>query len=219
MQRSPNPSRRQSRLAVQILAIALTLTVSLPASAEWLITHDGHRIETDGPWKVKGRLVVYTDAKGTLSSIRLDEIDLEASETASQEPAEEPAESREDESKPEREPRKRPVLVLTDGDIPEATTDGPAAEIEPERPELIMYSTDWCGVCRRARTLLAELDADYVEKDIEKSTEAQREYVAKFGSSGGVPAFDYDGESFTGLRPDILREWVVEMKGADSTRR
>ncbi len=213
MPQSHAPSQKYQR---RVLGLALTLTCicSLPAAAEWLVTRDGHRIETDGPWQVKGRVVVYTDAKGTLSSIRLDEIDLEASEAAGEETPEAPAEPREAETK-EPEERQKPVLVLTNDDIPEGPDGGPAAEIEPERPKLIMYSTGWCGVCRRARTLLAELDADYVEKDIEKSATARNEYVAAFGNGAGVPAFAYDGQGFVGLRAETLRQWVAEMKGME----
>jgi hypothetical protein len=91
MSQSPAPSKRHRHRLVFGLALTLAGICSLPATAEWLATRDGHRIETDGPWKVKGRIVVYTDAKGTLSSIRLDEIDPEASEAVSEEPPETPA--------------------------------------------------------------------------------------------------------------------------------
>ena len=213
MTHPPHSSRRRPRHAARAIGIALAFACSQPAAADWLVTRDGHRIETDGPWKVKGRIVVYTDTGGTLSSLRLDEVDLEASEAAGKEPQApapppaEPAAKRE---------QKAPVLVLTNDDIPEAAEDRPAAEIEEPEPELIMYSTDWCGVCRKARVLLAELEADYVEKDIDKSAAARREYVATFGDDIRVPGFVYGGETFTGLRPAILKRWVAEMQSAEA---
>ena len=60
------------------LLLLAWLAVS-PATADWLVTSTGELIETDGPWQVKGRTIVFTDAGGTLSSLRLDAVDLEAS--------------------------------------------------------------------------------------------------------------------------------------------
>ncbi len=57
--------------------VLFLLAMTSPAAADWLVTKDGARIETEGPWKTKGAMVVFTSAKGTLSSLRLDEIDLE----------------------------------------------------------------------------------------------------------------------------------------------
>ncbi len=204
---SPQLAHWRRRLAPAAVCAGLALLCPPPAPADWLVTREGHRIETDGSWKVKGRIVVYTDPGGTLSSLRLGEVDLEASEAASEEPAA-PSPAAKKPAKKSVE-RRKPVLVLTDADIPRGVETGSAAEIEPV---LVMYSTDWCGVCRRARKLLADLGADYVEKDIEKSAEARREYMTLFGSNVRVPGFDYDGESFTGLRPAILERWAGEMK-------
>ncbi len=207
---SPSLVAWPRRHAVRVLCVALAVACSLPAAADWLVTRDGHRIETDGPWQVKGRLVVYTDAGGTLRSLRLDEVDVEASEAAGEEqeapPASEPAEPVE---------KRAPVLVLTDKDVPRAREIKPGARLEPAAPRLIMYSAAWCGVCRRARTLLDELDADYVEKDIDKSAGARREYTAKFGPRVRVPTFDYGGQTLQGLRPATLRKWVAEMKARE----
>ena len=98
-------------------ALVAWSAISATATADWLVTADGVVIETDGPWEVKGRIVVFTDAKGTLSSLRLNAIDLQASEattanggpaTASPPPAAEP------------EPERPPVLVLTNADVSRA---------------------------------------------------------------------------------------------------
>ncbi len=75
-----------------ILASLLWILGPLIGDADWLVTRDGTSIETDGPWRVKGRLVVFELPNGTLSSLRLSLVDLEASEKATAEAAEEPAE-------------------------------------------------------------------------------------------------------------------------------
>lgn len=63
--------------------IAATLVVAaaiLPAAADWLVTRDGASIETRGPWRVEDRLVVFHRPDGSLASIRLSDVDLEASD-------------------------------------------------------------------------------------------------------------------------------------------
>ena len=55
------------------LALAGALFVA-PASADWLVTLDGDRIETQGPWSIQGKLVVFTSPGGGLSSLRLADI-------------------------------------------------------------------------------------------------------------------------------------------------
>ena len=65
--------------------IVLMILLAWPAhlSADWLISRDGARIETRGPWQVKGSIVLFTPPAGTLSSMRLSEVDLAASTAAS----------------------------------------------------------------------------------------------------------------------------------------
>ncbi len=41
---------------------------------------------------------------------------------------------------------------------------------------VIMYSTSWCGVCRRAKTFFQEKGIGYNELDIEKSGKARNAY-------------------------------------------
>ncbi|RMH15898.1 MAG: hypothetical protein D6696_19500, partial [Acidobacteria bacterium] len=74
----PPPRRRRAPALALILAAAL----AGPTAADYLVTRGGERIETRGPWTVKGRMVIFTDARGTLSSLRLEEVDLAASEEA-----------------------------------------------------------------------------------------------------------------------------------------
>lgn len=107
------------------LLILAALVAAAPAAADWLVTRDGGRIETRGAWKVAGRQVLFTQPNGTLSSIRLDQVDLDLSATETQRalqaataPPAPPA------AKPE------PVLRLTDKDLPpvrEADEDTAAA--------------------------------------------------------------------------------------------
>lgn len=48
-----------------------------------------------------------------------------------------------------------------------------------------MYSTVWCGFCKKAKAYFKQKGISFSERDIEKSTKAKQEYQ-KLGG-GGVP--------------------------------
>jgi hypothetical protein len=103
--------------------LALAALMAKPVAADWLVTRAGTRVETRGAWQVKGKLVVFHTADGALSSLRLAEVDLDASgrATAQAVRARQTAEST---AVPTA--RKAPVLVLTDDDV-RHVGDGAAA--------------------------------------------------------------------------------------------
>jgi hypothetical protein len=74
-----------------VLAVVALAAAAAPAAADWLVLADGGRVETAGPWEVRGGLVVFTLANGTLSSVRASEVDLPASEAANRPPEPPPA--------------------------------------------------------------------------------------------------------------------------------
>lgn len=91
----------------------LAALASPAARADWLVTHDGARIETKGAWKVDGRRVLFTLPNGDLSTIRTDQIDLDQSALATTRAKEilaSPA--------PAAPARKEAVIRLTEKDIP-----------------------------------------------------------------------------------------------------
>ena len=87
-------------LAVLVLGVA----IASPLAADWLVTQDGARIETKGPWKVKRNQVIFTLPNGTLSALRKSEVDLDASAVATANAKQAPAEAARAaaEEKPER---------------------------------------------------------------------------------------------------------------------
>lgn len=94
------------------LALLTLLGSADPSAADWLVLEDGARVETEGPWEVRGPTVVFTLPNGTLSSLRTAEVDLEASREATTE-AKRPVET-----SPDAEPGPgEPILVLTDADV------------------------------------------------------------------------------------------------------
>ncbi len=47
---------------------------------------------------------------------------------------------------------------------------------------VIMYSTSWCGYCKKARSYFKKNDINYVEYDIEKNKRAKQEYDSLGGT-------------------------------------
>ncbi len=112
-----------------ILPALAALALTVPAAhGDWLVTREGARIETRGAWEVRGRTIVFTTPVGTLSSIRRDEIDLDASRTATEAAA---APAPPTPTAAEEAPRV-PVMTLTDRDVGrgELGATGPEALVE-----------------------------------------------------------------------------------------
>lgn len=105
-----------------LLALAAFLPAP-PAKADWLVTREGARVETRGAWTVKGKLVVFHTAAGKLSSLRVAEVDLDASRRATEEAVAAQAQAEAEPEKPAE--RRKSVRVITDKDMRSAA---PAAE-------------------------------------------------------------------------------------------
>ncbi len=115
-----------------VLAVASVLgaLAAAPAGADWIVTRDGDRVETRGEWQVKRQLVVFHLPSGELASLKLADVDLEASREATEaaaRPAAAPAAP--------KEPVK-PALVLTDADVDHVRPESaPAGEEEAQEGE------------------------------------------------------------------------------------
>jgi hypothetical protein len=136
--------QRNRPTAAIFTAVLLTLAAAGPAAADWLVTREGSRVETRGPWQVKGKLVVFTLTDGKLSSLRLSEVDLDASRrvTAAAAAA---AQAPPSAAQPEQKPREAKV-VLTDESFkraappPAAPGDEPVKDGETEPSKLTVAS-------------------------------------------------------------------------------
>jgi hypothetical protein len=108
-----------------------------PAAADWLVTREGARLETRGPWQEKGKLVVFQGTDGKLASLRLADVDLAASRQATADaerartaPAEPAAPA----------PKRKSVASITDKDVAHpapaagAETGDPAKDAKKESP-------------------------------------------------------------------------------------
>jgi hypothetical protein len=108
--------------------LGLLLTVASPGGADWLVTKAGARVETRGPWQVKGRLVVFTQKDGALSSLRLSDVDLPASDQATAEAKVQAA------APPPAEAPRKKVAVLTDSSFRKATPGSAAPKAGAVQP-------------------------------------------------------------------------------------
>ena len=128
-----------------LIVLALTGLAAFgaaPAASDWLVLETGERIETRGPWKIEGSRVLFTGTNGTLSSIRLSQVNVEASEAANQ-PA--PATAEPSQQEAERPPRK-PALVLNNSNVAKARrieSEADAEQSETSATEQKLSIASW----------------------------------------------------------------------------
>lgn len=119
---------RTARLCVLWLAGSLLLAQTL--FSDVLVTREGARVETRGAWEVKGRQVVFELPNGALSSLRLSEIDLDASRAATRAGTE----SRHEAIQSSRSQERESVLVITNESLG-LNSEGQPADSEEEEAE------------------------------------------------------------------------------------
>ena len=83
--------------------------------------------------------------------------------------------------------------------------------------KVIIYITDWCPYCRKAREYLRSLDVNLKEYDIEKNPEKKREYLAKGDNYRGVPLIDIEGIHLRGFSESSIDAALAKRRrvGAD----
>ena len=81
---------------------------------------------------------------------------------------------------------------------------------------VVLYTTSWCGVCKKAKRVLNSLGVRFVEKDIEGSKKAAEELASKCAAAGirpgGVPVIDVAGTLLQGLDETTL-ETTLRQRG------
>jgi glutaredoxin len=71
--------------------------------------------------------------------------------------------------------------------------------------EVVVYSTSWCGWCRKTMAWLDERGVEYENRDIEKNDAWREELIEKTGR-GSIPMVEIDGEVIQGFNPDRMGE-------------
>jgi len=76
----------------------------------------------------------------------------------------------------------------------------PGPEISADEPlEIRIYTTQWCGICKKAKQYMQSKGITYVEHDVEKDSAARREFRALGGR--GVPLITIGQEKMMGFTP------------------
>ena len=70
------------------------------------------------------------------------------------------------------------------------------------QPDLIMYSTPTCGVCRQARRYFSERGIAYEERDVTRNSRYEEEWRRHGGR--GVPLFLINGTPFSRVNPPVM---------------
>ncbi len=68
------------------------------------------------------------------------------------------------------------------------------------RVPVVMYSTAWCGVCKRARAYLVEKRIEFEEHDVDQNAAAREEYL-RLNPRRSVPTIKIGDEVVVGFSP------------------
>jgi glutaredoxin-like YruB-family protein len=72
-------------------------------------------------------------------------------------------------------------------------------------PEVVLYTTSWCGWCRKTIAHLDQNGVRYENRDIERDRQAYADLKRKTGSTG-VPVIEIDGELVIGFDRNRIDE-------------
>lgn len=113
------------------------------------------------------------------------------------------------------------LRVMSVTDFEDAALQGKSSKVElpeglelpdvvPASEKVIVYKTDWCGVCKKAIAFLEREGIPYEAKDIEKDKSAAAELQAKAKKQGvpmgSVPVIDVNGKLMVGFDKRKLKE-------------
>lgn len=77
---------------------------------------------------------------------------------------------------------------------------------------VIMYMTDWCPYCVKARQYINSLGVRLVEYNVERDPEKARERTMKSGGRKGVPVIDVEGIIIPGYSPEAIKAAVEQRR-------
>ncbi len=90
----------------------------------------------------------------------------------------------------------------------------PASSASLEGLRVVIYTTSWCPVCKRAKAWMASHGVPYEEHDIEASRDDAR-MNRTINPRGSIPTFDIEGDVMVGFSEDGL---VATMQRAAQRR-
>ena len=88
------------------------------------------------------------------------------------------------------------LFVFQKWDVINAMLNPPPDYALEHNGQVILYATDWCSYCAKARKLMSKNNIKYFEYDIEKSQEGRDQYDRLGGK--GIPVLLINGEVVKG---------------------
>lgn len=94
------------------------------------------------------------------------------------------------------------------------TPDEPANVSSKTPQDIVMYTTTWCGDCRRAKRVFAALGVPYREVDIEEHEEAADFVVSINHGARSVPTIVFpDGSVLVEPSSAVLEAKLAQLRG------
>jgi glutaredoxin len=100
-----------------------------------------------------------------------------------------------------RAPARRPQAAVAEAQPPAK----PAPVRAAGNHEVVLYTTTWCGWCKKTLAWLDAQGVDYVNKDVESDADAAAEMRDVVGGDSGVPVVVIDGEVIRGYSEAKMR--------------
>ena len=72
--------------------------------------------------------------------------------------------------------------------------------------DVIVYSTPWCGYCKKATAYLRQKGVAFTEKNVQRDRAALKEMLAKSGGARGVPVIDVHGTILRGFSSQAIEQ-------------
>ncbi len=90
---------------------------------------------------------------------------------------------------------------------------GELTSAQIESLDITMYSTSWCGYCRKARSFFQGRGIPFVEKDVEKDRQGAAEFREISGGRGGVPVIVVNGQVMRGFSQPAVEAAIAQAVG------
>lgn len=78
--------------------------------------------------------------------------------------------------------------------------------------KVLLYMTDWCPYCKKAREYITSKGADLVEYNVDKDKDRRKEMLVKSGGAKGVPLIDIEGTIIRGFSPAEIDAAIEKRK-------
>jgi glutaredoxin len=109
------------------------------------------------------------------------------------------------------------MALVSSGCLTKAPTGSAASTAQPATPrmqtvEVVVYGTEWCPVCTRARSWLDAGGYRYRWFDVDRDVQARVRH-RWLNPSGSVPTFEVAGRPLVGFDGSQLRDAVASAAG------